>query len=113
MAFRFSGAMYRSVRRLWRRSANLMRITRGSEAMETSILRYVSAWRCSRVCEGRSAIFVTPSTRKATSSPKSFPISATGISVSSTTSWSTPAITVASSMPFSARMRQTSKGWSA
>ena len=58
----------------------------------------------------RDPSFVTPSTRRPTSSPKSFIRSSSVYSVSSTTSWRSPAIMVSSSMPRSASISATAMG---
>ena len=58
------------VRILWVRSANLMRMTRTSRAMASSILRKDSAWFSSRVVKLIFSSLVRPSTNSATGEPK-------------------------------------------
>ncbi|CCB77998.1 exported protein of unknown function [Streptantibioticus cattleyicolor NRRL 8057 = DSM 46488] len=97
------------VRMLCRRSASLMTSTRGSLAMATTILRTVSA--CAASPNLTLSSLVTPSTSRATCSPKSRRSASSPYSVSSTVSWRRPAIRVAGSMPSSARMVVTASGW--
>ena len=59
-----------SVRMLWVRSASLIRITRTSRAMASSILRNDSAWFSSRVLNCSLSSLVRPSTSSATGEPK-------------------------------------------
>ena len=65
----FSGERKRIVRMLCSRSLSLMTSTRGSRAIATTILRMVSA--SAALPSSTLSSFVTPSTRCATSSPKS------------------------------------------
>ncbi len=66
-----------------------------SRAMATSILRKFSACRSSLEAKLILESLVTPSTRKATSWPNSRSMSVVVASVSSTTSWRSPAHTLA------------------
>ncbi|MNW05294.1 hypothetical protein D3C71_2015270 [compost metagenome] len=59
-----------SVRMLCVRSASLMRMTRTSRAMASSILRNDSAWFSSRVLNCSLSSLVRPSTSSATGVPK-------------------------------------------
>ena len=97
------------VRMLCRRSETLITSTRGSSAIATIILRMVSA----SAAEPSTTLssFVTPSTKRATSEPKSRERSASEYSVSSTVSCSSAATTVVVSMPISAAMVATASGW--
>ena len=65
----FSGGRCSSVRILCRRSASLIRTTRTSLTMASSILRTFSAWRSSLFANWILSILVTPSTMCATCSP--------------------------------------------
>ena len=56
---------------LCRRSASFTNTTRTSLTIASSILRTFSAWRASGASRSRRLILVTPSTRRATSGPKS------------------------------------------
>ena len=91
------------------RSASLMTSTRMSRAIATIILRMVSASAVSPYFTLSS--LVTPSTRAATSSPKSAVSCSRVYGVSSTVSWSSAATRVGSVMPMSARIVVTASGW--
>ena len=69
-----------------------------------------SAWCSSRDCPERRDSFVTPSTRRPISSPNSRRTSSTVLLVSSGTSWSSAAATVAGSIPSSATSIATAAG---
>ena len=97
------------VRILCSRSATLMTSTRGSWAMAMTIFRMVSA--SAAAPSATLSSLVTPSTRWATSSPKSLVRSSREYSVSSTVSWSSEAMMVVVSMPISAAMVATARGW--
>ncbi len=73
------------------RSASLMRMTRMSRAIASSILRKFSACRSSRFCQGILPSLVTPSTRNAISEPNKRSSSAVVAEVSSTQSCRSPA----------------------
>ena len=79
--------------------------------MASSILRKFSAWRSSLVENEIELILVTPSTTWATSDPKSWRTRSMVVSVSSTTSWSSPAAIATSSSRMSATREATSRGW--
>ena len=100
---------YLTVRMLCSRSASLMTSTRMSRAIATIILRMVSACAASPYLTFSS--LVTPSTRIATSSPKSTRSWSSVYGVSSTVSCSSAATRVGSVMPMSARMVVTASGW--
>ena len=70
MRAHFSRGTSSSVRMLWVRSASLIRITRTSRAMASSILRNDSAWFSSRVLNCSLSSLVRPSTSSATGAPK-------------------------------------------
>jgi len=93
------------------RSASLTRMTLMSSTIASSILRKFSAWRCSLEENGMALSLVTPSTTWAISSPNSSRIRSIVVSVSSTTSWRSPAATATVSSFMSARMAATSSGW--
>ena len=100
---------------LWSRSASLMMTTRTSSAMARKSLVRFSFCSCFLVtysfCPDRVSL-VTPSTRWATSGENRLAISSTVMFLpSSTVSWSTPAMTVAASMPMSSRYSDTAMGW--
>ena len=108
----FAGFIYCRVRMLWRRSASLIKITRMSFAMARNIFLRFSACSSTLSAEYESwPSFVTPSTKRATSSPNSCATSSTVIQVSSTASWSSPATIVSLSSSRSAKMIATHKGW--
>ena len=90
------------MRMLCSRSASLMRTTRMSSAIASSIFRMFSACCCSWLWVEKRDSFVTPSTRWATSAPKLSSMSVRLYSVSSGTSWSSAASTAIGSMPRSA-----------
>ncbi len=93
-------------------SASLMRMTRTSFTMAKSILRMVSAcWRERDERPRRTEIFVTPWTRDSTSLPNSLRSAAREVSVSSSTSCRSAAITPCASMWMSTRMEATLSGW--
>ncbi len=94
---------------LCNRSASLITRTRGSLAMATTILRMVSALAASPSLTLSS--FVTPSTRSATSPPKSARIWSSVYSVSSIVSCSSAATSVVVSIPRLPRMVATASGW--
>ena len=75
----------------------------------TIILRMVSAWAESPYLTLSS--LVTPSTSRATSSPKSVRSWSRVYAVSSTVSCSSAATSVGSVMPMSARIVVTASGW--
>ena len=82
-----------------------------SSTIASSILRYVSACRSSEVAYGIFEILVTPSTMCSTSGPK-YSCSRSGVvSVSSSTSCSSPTATQIGSIRISARIAATSSGW--
>jgi hypothetical protein len=91
-ARRLSGAHVSSVRMLCRRSASLMRMTRTSRAIASSILRKFSACASSWDWNSILSSLETPSTSSATTLPKRSAISALVMSVSSITSCSSAAI---------------------
>ncbi len=76
------------------RSASLMRMTRTSRAMASSILRKFSAWASALLSNWILSSLVTPSTRAATGLPKASATLSEVTPVSSTTSWSRAAIRV-------------------
>ena len=82
-----------------------------SRAIASSILRKFSACASSRVCHGTLPSLVTPSTRKATSVPKSLLMSSTVALVSSTQSWSSPAQIEPTSSLSSEMIVATLSGW--
>ncbi len=82
-----------------------------SSTIARSILRKFSAWRSSLEEKGMAPIFVTPSTTCATSGPNSSRIRSIEVSVSSTTSCSSPAAIVTTSSFMSASRSATSSGW--
>ena len=82
-----------------------------SRAIATTILRKFSAWRSSFEVKLIFESLVTPSTSSATSTPNSFSMSSVVASVSSTTSWRSPAQTLAASSRRSAMMPATLTGW--
>ena len=81
------------VRMLCTRSASLMKMTRRSRAIDSSILRKFSACADWRLSKCSPASLVTPSTSPATSRPKRFSTSSAVTGVSSTTSCSSAAHT--------------------
>ena len=124
MRFRFSGGKASRVFMLCRRSASLIKTTRMSSAMETSIFRKLSAWSDSASSIGPATSsaggwslssmrvnLVTPSTSLLTSGPKRRVISSRETPQSSTTSWSRAATIVWVSRWRSARKRAVSRGW--
>src|SRR5256712_472995 len=106
----FSDGRKPRVRMLWSRSPSFTRTTRTSFTIARSTLRTFSACRTSGASKSRRLIFVTPSTRRAVSSPKRWAIVSSGMRVSSTTSWSRAAQSVVTSSFMSARMCATSSG---
>ena len=70
MRVHFSRGTSSSVRMLWVRSASLIRMTRTSRAIASSILRNDSAWLSSRVLNCSLSSLVRPSTSSATGAPK-------------------------------------------
>ena len=107
---RLSGLWNSSVRMLCSLSASLIRITRTSRTIANNILRIDSAARAQWLCPLMMEILVTPWTRPATSAPNAAVISSRVEPVSSTTSWSSAAITVSASRRVSTRMAATSSG---
>ena len=99
------------MRMLCSRSASLMRTTRMSSAIASSIFRMFSACCCSWLWVQKRDSFVTPSTRCATSAPKLSSMSVRLYSVSSGTSWSSAASTAIGSMPRSATIWADAIGW--
>jgi hypothetical protein len=97
------------VRMLCSRSASLMTSTRGSRDIATIILRIVSA--CAASPYLTLSILVTPSTRCATSGPKSLRSDSRSTPVSSTVSCSSAATRVVVSMPSPASTVATASGW--
>jgi hypothetical protein len=93
------------------RSASLIRMTRRSRAMASSILRKFSAARSSRVFQGICPSLVTPSTSAWISGPNSWPMSSAVALVSSTQSCSRPAQTEGTSSLSSAMILATPRGW--
>src|SRR5437764_751953 len=92
----FSGRTCIRVRMLCSRSASLISTTRTSSLIARNVLRRLSVWRSMGVLpsldtRGSCASLVTPSTRRATSSPKSSRMSSRVRAVSSTVSCSKPA----------------------
>ncbi|CAB4856537.1 unannotated protein [freshwater metagenome] len=96
------------VRALWRRSASLMRITRMSLDIATTILRTVSAWASSPSFSLSS--LVTPSTRSPISAPKSRVTASSVYAVSSTVSCKSAAAIVFAPIPNSTRISATASG---
>ncbi|MNC88438.1 hypothetical protein D3C83_42530 [compost metagenome] len=92
------------------RSASLIRMTRTSRAMASSILRKFSAW--ASACDSNSILssLETPSTSSATGLPKLREISVLVIEVSSITSWRRAAVSACESRCHSARMLATASG---
>ncbi len=82
-----------------------------SADMARIILRKFSACSASRPPKVIRLIFVSPSTRKATSLPKASSICWGVARVSSTVSWSSPVTTVEQSSRMSASIPATSIGW--
>ena len=82
-----------------------------SSTIASSILRKFSACRSSLDEKVMALIFVTPSTTWATSPPNVSSSRSVVVSVSSTTSWSSPAAIVTASIFMSVRMVATSRGW--
>ena len=120
---RFAGGNASKVFMLCRRSASLISTTLISSAIDTSILRRLSACRDSASSIGLpkssaggcslSSIrvsLVTPSTNLLTSGPKRWLISSRETSQSSTTSWSKAATMVLVSRWRSARKRAVCRG---
>ena len=93
------------------RSASLIRSTRQSLAMATSILRMVAACWASLESNCSRSSLVTPSTTGATTGPNSSSMVSSVSPVSSTASWSRAAATVGASRPSSATMAATATGW--
>ena len=92
------------------RSASLISSTRQSSAMATSILRIVAACCASLELNWSRSSLVTPSTTRATPSPKVSSIVSSVSPVSSTASCSRAAATVCASRPSSATMVATATG---
>src|SRR6185437_2940943 len=105
------GSEVLEVRMLCRRSASLMRMTRMSSTMASSILRTLSAWRAAWPCRSSRSILVTPSTRWATTGPNSRASCSLVAGVSSTASWRRPAEMQTTSISISARTAATASGW--
>ncbi len=86
-------------------------MTLRSSVIARSIFRNVSACCASLDVKAYLPIFVTPSTRCATSGPNSSATRSFVIDESSRTSWSRPAAIDASSSFISARIIATFSGW--
>ena len=86
-------------------------MTRTSRLMASSILRRFSACSSSMFENWIFVSLVTPSTSRATSSPKAAVRSASVVGVSSTTSCSRAAAMLSVSMPRSSTRRATASGW--
>ena len=118
MARRRSSGRASRVRMLCSRSASLMSTTRTSSTMASSILRRFSASARARAAAvplprvWMTSILVTPSTRRATVSPKRARISSRPTPQSSTTSCRIAAATVSASMLRPSRMRATARACS-
>jgi hypothetical protein len=95
---------------LCRRSASLIRITRTSFAIASSILRKFSACASSRVVNSIWSSFETPSTMSATGLPNEDSISALVTVVSSVTSCSSAAARPCASSRHCDRMLATASG---
>jgi hypothetical protein len=89
----------------------LIRITRTSRAIASSIFLKFSACACWSVANSMRSIFETPSTRSATGRPKRSRISLLWWWVSSTTSCSSAAMSACASRCHSARILATANGW--
>src|SRR5689334_10065570 len=98
-----SGRSTSIVRMLWSRSASLMKMTRRSRDIDSSMRRKFSACAASRLSKCSPDSLVTPSTSDATSLPQCFSTSASDTSVSSTTSCSNAAHASVVSSRFSSR----------
>ena len=99
------------VRMLWVRSASLIRMTRTSLAIASSILRNDSAWFCSRVSKASFSSLVSPSTRSATGAPKRSTSSVLLTPQSSMASCISAAIKACASSFHSAHCAATAIGW--
>ena len=108
---RFCSGHASPVRMLCSRSHSLMIITRTSRLMASSILRRFSACSSSMLENWILVSLVTPSTNRATSSPKAAFRSSSVVGVSSTTSCSRAAAMLSESMPRSSTSRATASGW--
>ena len=86
-------------------------MTRRSFPIARIILRRDSAFWAAASDRVTRPIFVTPSTRWATESPKRSRTSSSVAIVSSTVSWRSPVVTVSSSRFQSARRKATFSGW--
>ncbi len=100
-----------SVRMLWVRSASLIRMTRTSRAMASSILRKDSAWFSSRVLNSSFSSLVSPSTSSATGAPKRSINSGLVTPQSSIASCSRAAMRACASSFHSAHCCATAIGW--
>ncbi len=111
IARRRAGGIAAMVRMLCKRSASLIKITRMSLAIASSILRKFSA--CASSCEANSmrVILETPSTRPAISAPNSPAIPSLVAPVSSMTSCRIAAESVRASRCIAVRMWATAIGW--
>jgi len=89
----------------------LIRSTRQSLAIATSILRMVAACWASFESNWRRSSLVTPSTTRATTGPKLPSTSSRVMPVSSTASWSRAAATVVGVEARPATMAATAMGW--
>ena len=99
------------VRILWVRSASLIKITRTSRAIASSILRKDSAWFSSRVLKDSLSSLVRPSTSSATGDPNCSINSTLVTPQSSMASCSSAAIKAWASSFHSAHWLATAIGW--
>ena len=111
MRARFFGGTTSSVRMLCRRSASLIRMTRTSRAIASSILRKFSACASSWLSNSILSSLETPSTSSATGLPKFSLISVLVTAVSSITSCSSAAVSAWESRCHCARILATASGW--
>jgi hypothetical protein len=111
MRWRLAGAMACMVRMLCRRSASLIKITRTSRDIASSIFLKLSAWLSSRVLKCSLSSFVRPSTKSAVGAPN-FSISSVFVTPwSSMVSCISAAMMACASSFQSAQRPATAMGW--